>query len=68
LRLFRPGLHSRHVHRLSFPDTRTLKLAALADYESQTQPTPPWSQPVMPAGFFACFKSAEEFFFERQHP
>lgn len=65
LRLLRPGWSSRRVLRLSSPRFRTLKREALAAYASQTRPTPPWTRPVLPEGFAACFESSEEFFFER---
>jgi LmbE family N-acetylglucosaminyl deacetylase len=63
--LLRLGLRSHRVWRLFFPQNVLRKRAALACYQSQTQPTPPWPQPVLPSGFAACFESAEEFFFER---
>ena len=64
LRLIRPGLASHRVWRMAFPANVACKRAALACYASQIQPTPPWPQPVLPAGFADCFESAEEFFFE----
>ena len=62
-RLIRPAFTHR-VWRHAFPATISAKRAALACYVSQTQPTPPWPQPVLPAGFADSFDSAEEFFFE----
>ena len=64
-RLIRPGFTSRRVWWLSFPLTVPRKREALACYVSQTTPTPPWSQPVLPPGFAASFDSAEEFFFDQ---
>ena len=62
-RLIRPGLTAR-VWRLAFPEHSAVKGAALACYVSQTEPTPPWPDPVLPRGFVGCFEAAEEFFFE----
>ena len=56
---------SRRVWRLAFPNAAVLKSAILNMYVSETAPTPPWTQPVLPPGFVDCFKSNEEFFFER---
>ena len=66
LRLLTPGIKSRQVWRLKFPQAHTLKRTALAAYVSQIEPTPPWTKPVLPKGFIACFDTAEEFFFERR--
>ncbi len=63
-RLIRPGFTSHRVWRIAFPETVATKRAALACYVSQTRPTPPWPQPVLPAGFADSFDSAEEYFFE----
>jgi LmbE family N-acetylglucosaminyl deacetylase len=65
LRLVQPGIRSRRVWRLAFPNTVALKRAALAAYASQAEPTPPWPRPVLPPGFVRFFTSAEEFYFER---
>ncbi len=62
-RLIRPAFTSR-VWRHAFPETVAAKRAALACYVSQTTPTPPWPQPVLPAGFADSFESDEEYFFE----
>lgn len=62
-RLIRPGLTSR-VWRLAFPEHAAVKRAALGCYVSQTEPTPPWPDPVLPRGFVGCFETDEEFFFE----
>ncbi|MEO6995332.1 MAG: PIG-L family deacetylase [Lacunisphaera sp.] len=63
--LQRLGRKSRHVWRLAFPQATALKSAVIDSYVSQTNPTPPWENPVLPRGFADCFKSGEEFFFER---
>lgn len=62
-RLIRPALTGR-VWRHAFPGNIAVKRAALACYVSQVAPTPPWPQPVLPAGFAESFDSDEEFFFE----
>lgn len=59
------GLNSRRVWRHSFPQTVSVKRAALECYQTQVEPTPPWPDPVLPRGFARCFEPAEEFFFER---
>ncbi len=61
--LIRPGL-TRRVWRLAFPAHAAAKRAALACYVSQTEPTPPWPDPVLPSGFADSFATTEEFFFE----
>ncbi len=63
--LLRFGLIDRKVWRLYFPRFTVLKHDALSAYVSQSAPTPPWPEPVLPRGFIACFDSAEEYFFER---
>ena len=63
--LMRIGLRSRHVWRVTFPQAVSTKRAILAVYASQTEPTEPWPDPVLPLGFLDCFASTEEFFFER---
>jgi LmbE family N-acetylglucosaminyl deacetylase len=63
--LLRLSRKNRHVWRLTFPNAALLKSAILDMYVSQTDPTPPWTDPVLPQGFVGCFKSNEEFFFER---
>jgi N-acetylglucosamine malate deacetylase 1 len=62
--LFWLALTYRQVWRLSFPRYAAAKRRALATYVSQTEPTPPWSAPVLPPGFIDCFSSADEYFFE----
>lgn len=62
--LIRLGLTNGKVWRLSFPGSAALKRDTLSTYVSQTEPTPPWSDPVLPRGFIACFEFAEEYFFE----
>ncbi len=42
----------------------TLKRQAIACYRSQTEPTPPWTQAVLPPGFADYFATAGEYFFE----
>ena len=63
-RLIRPCVKSRHVWRLAFPGAIAIKQGAISAYASQVAPTPPWTHPVLPAGFVDCFDSSEEFFFE----
>jgi LmbE family N-acetylglucosaminyl deacetylase len=63
--LARLGLKSCRVWRLAFPEATDLKSAVIDSYVSQTNPTAPWENPVLPPGFAECFKSGEEFFFER---
>jgi len=63
--LARLGWKVRRVWRLAFPEAIDLKSAVIDCYASQTSPTPPWDNPVLPRGFAECFKSGEEFFFER---
>ena len=55
----------RRIWHLAFPGATALKGAVIDSYVSQTKPTPPWENPVLPRGFAECFKSGEEFFFER---
>lgn len=50
-------------HTLS-PVEHGKKKAAVLAYRSQIEPTPPWIQPVLPAGFIRLFQSNEEYFFE----
>lgn len=59
------GLAAPLLWRLSFPHAVALKRTVLAAYVSQTEPTPPWTDPVLPRGFVRCFEPPEEFFFER---
>ncbi len=63
--LLRLGWKSRRVWHLAFPHATALKSAVIDSYVSQTNPTPPWENPVLPRGFAECFKSSDEFFFER---
>jgi N-acetylglucosamine malate deacetylase 1 len=65
LRLFAPWRASRQIWRVAFPEARQRKRMAIAAYASQTEPTPPWPQPVLPKGFAECFATYEEYFFER---
>ena len=58
----RLGWKSRRVWRLALPQATMLKSAVIDSYVSQTKPTPPWENPVLPRGFAECFKSGEEFF------
>jgi N-acetylglucosamine malate deacetylase 1 len=64
LRLIGPFLHSRTVWCFRFPGYEEQKHRAISAYVSQTEPTPPWTQAVVPRGFVAFFSSATEFFFE----
>lgn len=50
------------VHRLSFHGQGATKTKALACYRSQFQPTPPWTQAVVPPQFANAFSPEEEFF------
>lgn len=54
----------RRVWRLDFQGYEPLKQRALAMYRTQTEPTPPWTQPQLSAEFLSFFASSEEFFFE----
>ena len=63
-RLARVGMTSQRVWRLSFAHAASRKRDALACYVTQGQPTPPWPQAVLPAGFVDCFANGEEYFFE----
>jgi LmbE family N-acetylglucosaminyl deacetylase len=63
-RLMRPLVSSRRVWRMGFPGYEHLKARALGSYRTQMEPVPPWTEPVLPAGFASCFLSGEEFFFE----
>ena len=64
LRLLRPLLFARRVWRVDHSGYETAKAAAVAAYASQTQPTPPWTEPVLSAEFVAAFTPAIEYFFE----
>jgi LmbE family N-acetylglucosaminyl deacetylase len=55
----------RRVFRFSFNRLAGRKALALADYRSQIEPTPPWTDPVLPPDFVAAFSGPDEFFFER---
>jgi len=62
--LIKPALFSARLFRFRFKGYGHYKRHALAAYVSQFQPTPPWSQPVMPGDFTRCFEREDEFFFE----
>lgn len=62
--LLRPLLFSRRVWRAGIEGSLPQKLKALRCYASQVEPTPPWTEPVLPRSFVSCFSSREEFFFE----
>lgn len=64
LRLIPPLLRSRAVWRVEFSGYAAQKHRAIAAYATQTEPTPPWPQAVLPSGFLSFFFSGEEFFFE----
>jgi LmbE family N-acetylglucosaminyl deacetylase len=50
------------VHCLTFLGQGATKTKALACYRSQFQPTPPWTQAVVPPQFTNAFSPEEEFF------
>jgi LmbE family N-acetylglucosaminyl deacetylase len=63
--LIRTSLSRGRIWRVDVQAVHDLKRRALAAYVSQFQPTPPWTQSVLPPGFAACFLQPEEFFIER---
>lgn len=62
--LLRLALTRARVARCSFSGYEAVKWQAICAYRSQTEPVAPWTDPVLPAGFAAAFRGAEEFFFE----
>lgn len=54
----------RRVWRLAFPLQATAKCSALGCYRSQTEPTAPWTAPVLPRGFASFFSAPVEYYFE----
>jgi LmbE family N-acetylglucosaminyl deacetylase len=68
LGLVGPLVASRRVWRTSYRGYASLKDRALTAYRTQVEPVPPWTEPVLPADFIACFRSGEEFFFEMGDP
>jgi LmbE family N-acetylglucosaminyl deacetylase len=58
-------LRIRRVWRVDFRGHEQRKRAALAEYRSQTEPTPPWTQALLSPEFLSFFSTHEEFFFER---
>jgi LmbE family N-acetylglucosaminyl deacetylase len=62
--LWRKLLRGQRVSRCAFPGYEFLKADALAQHRSQTEPTPPWSQPVLRPSFRRMFLAPEEFFFD----
>jgi N-acetylglucosamine malate deacetylase 1 len=64
--LLLPALRRARIHRFDFPGYAPRKSHALAAYVSQFEPTPPWKNPVLPAGFRSIFETEREFFFEYQ--
>jgi LmbE family N-acetylglucosaminyl deacetylase len=62
--LIRPIITSRRVWRMDFRGYENVKREALAAYRSQTEPAPPWKQPVLSREFVSFFCTDEEFFFE----
>jgi hypothetical protein len=64
--LLLPALRRARIHRFDFPGYAPRKSHALAAYVSQFEPTLPWKNPVLPAGFRSIFETEREFFFEYQ--
>jgi LmbE family N-acetylglucosaminyl deacetylase len=62
--LFIPALACRRVWRVRFKGYAHLKLRALGCYASQSEPTPPWTEPRLPRKFLSSFACDEEFFLE----
>ncbi len=63
--LVRPWLQTSHIYRFSGrADHQAVKRHAIAAFASQLSPTPPWTEPVLPAGFALAFSGDTEFFFE----
>ena len=52
--------------RLALGPHREAKLRALACHRTQTEPTPPWSEPVLPRAIARACCGSNEFFFRRR--
>lgn len=63
-RLWQPLFGARRVWRVDLRGYEGVKRLALGAHESQMQPTPPWTQPVLPRGFPEAFCGPEEYLFE----
>ncbi len=61
-----PLLRARRIARCQFRGYAFMKQRALSAYQSQIAPVPPWTEPLLSAGFVSAFDSPEEFFFEFQ--
>lgn len=68
LRLLHHIFHAQQRVRLPLADFTTSKAAAVACYGSQTSPTPPWSESVIPAELLATLQSDAEYFFAHPLP
>ena len=66
LRTFRMLRTARRIWRAPTADNLDAKRRALGAYASQFEPTPPWTEPVLPKGFLALFTQTAEYFFERE--
>jgi len=64
VRLLRPLCTSRRVWRFNFAGDAALKRRALAEYRSQMEPVPPWTQPVLSPAFVSFFLTPVEYYFE----
>lgn len=53
---------------LATEDFGPLKDAALGRYRSQSEPTPPWTEPVLPPDLLQLFKSQHEYFIRYDLP
>jgi LmbE family N-acetylglucosaminyl deacetylase len=64
VRMVRPLLRSRRIWRTDHFGYEPLKAAAVAAYRSQTQPMPPWREPVLSPEFVEAFTPSVEYLFE----
>ena len=62
--LMKKLLRLQAVWRCEFSGYEFLKARALAAHRSQTEPTAPWTEPVLPPRFHRMFLAPEEFFFD----
>lgn len=62
--LGRKLLRGQRVSRCNFRGYEFLKARALAAHRSQTEPTAPWTNPVLMPPFCRMFLAPEEFFFD----